>query len=215
LSIRNSCHQIEQENEQVIGVTGGGRQRFLVSELEIDQPGAPRFLVVNYIGHGGIAMRPATAELLVFEMMRAPIFATGRCQHSRPERSPIHVIPQVVAGQFVQRYGATAPDLRAKTVAVEHLKTSRLPPPPFPRVAQVANWNVGRAKVKVDQTGTTLAVNIPTFNHDPPIASRLFRNRINFERFDKRSRGVRQTLRNEEIHQRFSISEIEHCRGSP
>jgi len=142
-------------------------------------------------------MRPGTAELLVFEMMRAPIFATGRCQHSRPERSPIHVIPQVVAGQFVQRYGATAPDLRAKTVAVEHLKTSRFPPPPFPRVAQVANWNVGRAKVKVDQSGTTLAVNIPTFNHDPPIASRLFRNRINFERFDKRSRGVRQTLRNE------------------
>jgi len=158
-------------------------------------------------------MRPGTAELLVFEMMRAPIFATGRCQHSRPERSPIHVIPQVVAGQFVQRYGATAPDLRAKTVAVEHLKTSRFPPPPFPRVAQVANWNVGRAKVKVDQSGTTLAVNIPTFNHDPPIASRLFRNRINFERFDKRSRGVRQTLRNEEIHQRFSISEIEHGRG--
>jgi len=196
-------------------VARGRRQRFLVSNLKIDQSGAPGFLVVNHIGHRGVPMRPGTAELLVFEMMRAPIFATGRCQHSRPERSPIHVIPQVVAGQFVQRYGATAPDLRAKTVAVEHLKTSRFPPPPFPRVAQVANWNVGRAKVKVDQSGTTLAVNIPTFNHDPPIASRLFRNRINFERFDKRSRGVRQTLRNEEIHQRFSISEIEHGRGSP
>src|SRR5256886_15982904 len=99
-------------------------------------------------------MRPGTAELLVFEMMRAPIFATGRCQHSRPECSTIHVILQVVAGQFVQRYGATAPDIRAKTVAVEHLKTSRFPPPPFPRVSQVAYWNVGRSIVNADQTGT-------------------------------------------------------------
>src|SRR6266576_7113463 len=146
-------------------------------------------------------------------MMRAPILATGCFQHSWRERPPVHVIPQIVAGQFVQRYGATVPDLRAKTVAVEHLKTSGFPPPPLPQVAQVANWNVGCAKVKVDQIGSTLAVNIPTFNHDPPIASRLFRNRIDFERFDKRSRGVRQTLGNDKIHQRFSISEIEHAPG--
>jgi hypothetical protein len=49
----------------------------------------------------------------------------------------------------------------------------------------------------------------------PLAALRLLGNRINFERFDKRRRGVRQTLRNEEILQRFSISEIEHGPGSP
>jgi len=106
-----------------------------VSNLKIDQSGAPGFLVVNHIGHRGVAMRPGTAELLVFEMMRAPIFPTGCFQHPWREHSPIHVIPQIVAGQFVQRYAATVPDLRAKTVAVEHLKTSPFPPPPFPHVA--------------------------------------------------------------------------------
>ena len=50
-------------------------------------------------------MRPATAELLVFEMMRAAIFPTNCFQHLWRERSPIHVIPQIVAGQFAQRYG--------------------------------------------------------------------------------------------------------------
>src|SRR4029077_15807469 len=125
------------------------------------------------------------------------------------------VIPQIIAGQFVQGYGATVPDLRAKTVTIEHLKTSRFPPPPFPHVAHVANWNAGGAKVEVDQIGGALAVNVPTFNHDRSIPPRLFRNRINFERFDKRSSGVRKTLRNEEIFQRFSILEIEHGPGFP
>jgi hypothetical protein len=55
LTTRNSAHQIDRENEQVIGVTGGRRQRFLASNLKIDQPGAPRFLVGNHIGHRGIA----------------------------------------------------------------------------------------------------------------------------------------------------------------
>jgi hypothetical protein len=56
LPVRNSSQHIEQENEQVISVTGSRRQRFLVSNLKIDQPGAMRFLVVNHIGHRGIAM---------------------------------------------------------------------------------------------------------------------------------------------------------------
>jgi hypothetical protein len=58
LPVRNSSQHIEQENEQVISVTGSRRQRFLVSNLKIDQPGAMRFLVVDHIGHRGIAMRP-------------------------------------------------------------------------------------------------------------------------------------------------------------
>src|SRR2546421_1183145 len=73
----------------------------------------------------------------------------------------------------------------------------------------------GGTKVKLKKTGAPHAINIPAFNHDPPIASCLFRNRINLERFDKRSRGVRQTHGNEKIHQRFSVSEIEHCPGYP
>jgi hypothetical protein len=215
LSVRNSSYQIEQENEQVIGMTGSRRQRFVVSYLKIDQPCAPRFLVIDHISHRGIAMRPVAAEFLVFEMMRAPIFTTGGFQHSWREGPPVHVIPQIVAGQFVQHYGATVPDLRTKTVAVEHLKTPHFPPPPFPYVAQVANWNAGCMKVKVDQIGSTLAVNVPPFNHDLPFASGLFRNRINFERFHKRSRAVRKTLRNEKAHQRFSIFEIKHDPAYP
>src|ERR1700755_911419 len=56
---------------------------------------------------------------------------------------------------------------------------------------------------------------MPCLTPPPPIASHFFRNRIDFERFDKGSRGVRQTLRNEEILPRFSISEIKHCPGYP
>lgn len=67
----------------------------------------------------------------------------------------------------------------------------------------------GVGDVSAENRGT-LAVNIPMFNYDSPIASHLFRNRINFERFNKGSRGVRQILRNETIHKRFSISEIKH-----
>jgi len=97
LSVRNSSHHIEQENEQVIGLTRGRRQRFFVSNLKIDQPGASRLLVVDHIGHRSIAMRPAAAERLAFEIMGPPIFTAGCLQHSWRERSPIHVIPQVVA----------------------------------------------------------------------------------------------------------------------
>jgi len=56
----DSSHQIEQKNEQVIGVTGGRRQRFFVSNFKINQPRAIRFLAVDHIGHRGVAMRPAT-----------------------------------------------------------------------------------------------------------------------------------------------------------
>jgi hypothetical protein len=73
-------------------------------------------------------------------------------------------------------------------------------------VAQVANRKTGCAEVKVDQIGGMFALNIP---------SHLFRNRIDFERFDKGSGGVRQTVRNRTIQQRFSISEIKHCPGHP
>jgi hypothetical protein len=49
LSVRNSSHQIEQKNEQVIGVTGGRRQRFFVSNFKINQPRAIRFLAVDHM----------------------------------------------------------------------------------------------------------------------------------------------------------------------
>ena len=93
LTARNAAHQ----TEQVIGVARGRRLRFLVSNLKIDQSGASRYLVVDHIRHRGVAMRPATAEFLSFEMMRPPIFATGCFQHLWRERSPVHVLPQVVA----------------------------------------------------------------------------------------------------------------------
>jgi hypothetical protein len=96
LPVWNSCHQIEQENEQVIGATAVRRQRFLMSNLKIDQAGPIRCLVVDHIGHRGIAMGPATAELLTLKMMRAPILSAGCLQHLGLERSPVHVLPQVV-----------------------------------------------------------------------------------------------------------------------
>ncbi|PYK43445.1 MAG: hypothetical protein DME46_07670 [Verrucomicrobia bacterium] len=97
MSVRDSSYHIEQENKQVIGVTGHRRQRFPVSNLKIDQPGALRFLVIDHIGHRSIAMGPPIAELLAFVTMSAPIFNAGCFQHSWRERSSIHVIPKVVA----------------------------------------------------------------------------------------------------------------------
>ncbi|PYK59819.1 MAG: hypothetical protein DME43_07545 [Verrucomicrobia bacterium] len=82
MSVRNSSHHVEKENQQVIGLTRGRRQRFFVSNLKIDQPGASRLLVVDHIGHRSIAMRPAAAERVAFEIMGPPIFTAGCLQHS-------------------------------------------------------------------------------------------------------------------------------------
>jgi hypothetical protein len=40
LTARNAAHQIEHENEQVVGVARGRRQRFLGSNRKIERPPA-------------------------------------------------------------------------------------------------------------------------------------------------------------------------------
>src|SRR5207248_3914239 len=74
----DSSHHVEQKNKQVIGMPFASRQRFLMSDLEINQPRSFRFLVVDHVSHRGITVRPGTAEFPAFEMMRAPIFI-ARC----------------------------------------------------------------------------------------------------------------------------------------
>ena len=69
-----------------------------MSDLEINQPGPFRFLVIDYVSHRGITVRPGTAEFLALEMMRAPIFTARSFQHPRRQRAAIHVFPKIIAG---------------------------------------------------------------------------------------------------------------------
>jgi hypothetical protein len=59
-------------------------------------------------------------------------------------------------------------------------KTFRFPTPPFARFADVANANLGKAKIKIDQIGDAFAINIPPFDdNDVPVTSHFLGDRIN------------------------------------
>jgi hypothetical protein len=46
-------------------------------DLEIDQTRTPGFLVIDYVRHGGIAMRPRAAKFITPELMGAAILFGG------------------------------------------------------------------------------------------------------------------------------------------
>jgi len=46
-------------------------------DLEIDQTRAPSFLVIDYVRHGGIAVRPRAAKFFTPELMGAAILIGG------------------------------------------------------------------------------------------------------------------------------------------
>jgi len=56
LPARNTIDHIEQEHEQVIGMTPVCGQGFFVSDLEVNQSRAIRLVVIDHIGHRGISM---------------------------------------------------------------------------------------------------------------------------------------------------------------
>jgi len=46
-------------------------------DLEIDQKRAPGLLVIDYVRHGGIAVRPQAAKFITPELMGAAILIGG------------------------------------------------------------------------------------------------------------------------------------------
>ncbi|PYL41748.1 MAG: hypothetical protein DMF42_09550 [Verrucomicrobia bacterium] len=63
----NDCQDVEQENEQIIGVPRFGPKRFLVNQLKVDQPRPASFLVIDNIRHRRIAVRPGAAKFIAPE----------------------------------------------------------------------------------------------------------------------------------------------------
>jgi hypothetical protein len=144
---------------------------------------------------GADAVRYSGIHLLLFFSRRSPRLPIAIC--SITAKSPA-LVDRGVPGGVAERRG------------VSEVRFSIYPtvPPMVGRVCRILSRPVEIALL-------SFAINIVAFNYYAPVASGLFRNRINFERFDKGGRGVRQTIRNKTIHQRFSISEIEHYPGFP
>jgi len=153
-------------------------ERALVHDFEVNQSGAASLFIVDHIRHRRIAVRPAAVELINMHCVRAAIFSRGRLQHLLGERVRVHVVPQAAARQFIFNDGARIGHGRAKTIAVQHLKTLCFPTLPLPYLAYVANVRVGQAEIDIDQIGDAFAVNIPPFYNDGPATPHLFRDRI-------------------------------------
>lgn len=125
-------------------------------------------------------MRPAAVKFIDIHLVRAAILSPSRLQHSLRERVRIHVIPETASRQFILDDGARITDGRAKTIAVQHLKTFSFPTLPLPHLADIANVRVGHAEIKIDQVGDAFAVDIPPFYDYGAATHHLLRDRIDF-----------------------------------
>jgi hypothetical protein len=50
------CQDVQQKDEQIVGVSGFRRERSVVDDLEVNEPRPASFLVVNDICRGRVAM---------------------------------------------------------------------------------------------------------------------------------------------------------------
>jgi hypothetical protein len=123
----NDCQDVEQENEQVIGMPRFGRKRFLVNQLKVDHPRSARFLVKDNIRHRRITVRPGAAKFITPELMSSAIFARGCLQHLPSKCATIHVFPKAFARHLVDTNCVCARRGSAKAIAVQHFETLHFP----------------------------------------------------------------------------------------
>ena len=107
-------------------------------------------IVENILGCG-VAMRPPAAEFIAPKLMGAAKFGRAGLQHLLCQRAAIHVVPKTFALQLLGHHGAGARGIRAKAIAIEHLKTFHLPALPIFHFAPETNRNTGHAKIEIGQ----------------------------------------------------------------
>ncbi|PYK40605.1 MAG: hypothetical protein DME60_07685 [Verrucomicrobia bacterium] len=173
----SDCQDVEQENEQIIRVPRRRRERFVVHDLKVNQPRPASLLVVNNVGHSGVAVRPAAAKFIAPELMRAEKLAASRLQHRPSQGATVHVFPKVFPREFVGADRLCCRRINPKTVAIQHLKTLRFPAPPVFCFAPKTDWYVRHAKIQIGQIGQLVTVDLTVFKHDLPSATDLLGDR--------------------------------------
>ncbi|PYL22686.1 MAG: hypothetical protein DMF37_11625 [Verrucomicrobia bacterium] len=126
----NDCQDVEQENEQIIGVSRFGRKRFLVNQFEVNQPRPASLLVIDNIGHARIAVRPRTCKFIAPELMSPAIFAGCRFQHLPRQCTAVHVFPEAFTRQLAEANRLCSRSKNTKPITVQHFETLHFPPLP-------------------------------------------------------------------------------------
>jgi len=149
LPARHASDHVEQENQQVIGLSRRRWKRLVVDNFEIDQSRAIGFRIIKNILGRGVAVRPATAKFVGPKFVRASQFGRGRLQHSFVQTAALDQIVEADAGQFFRHYAAFPQSIGVKAVTVEHLETAHFPSPPFLDFAPKSNRNISNAKIEI------------------------------------------------------------------
>jgi len=173
----NDCQDVEQENEQIIGVSRFGQKRFLVSDFKVNQPRPASLLVINNIRHGRIAVRPRPGKFIAPELMRPAKLAPGCFQHLPSQCATVHVFPEAFPGQLVEANGFCSRSKNTKPIAVQHFETLHFPALPVFGLAPETNGYARYAKVQIGQIGQLLTVDVAALNHYLPTTTHLLEGR--------------------------------------
>ncbi|PYL05501.1 MAG: hypothetical protein DME34_11420 [Verrucomicrobia bacterium] len=196
--------EVEQTDDQVVGMTRGRGQRFFVHDFEVDQPRTIGLGIVNHVLHGGVGVRPRPAELAAPELVRAPKFPRRRLHHRARQRALDHVVPKTATGDFLHANGMIADGERAEGVAIEQAIALNLPLLPFFDLTAETNGDAGEAEKQVCRVSDLFAAGIARFDDHRFAAAKFLRHRVHLQEIDRRGGKIAECSRGDPINQ---------CRG--
>jgi len=142
---RGHRYQVQQEYEQIVGVSLRGRQRFVVHRFKVDEVRAILGRIVDHIGHRPVAVRPRAFEVGAEDAVRAFELAGRRSHHAPSQCSARNVGEHVLARQFLfaDEHIAARDCLPA---VVEHAEAFHLASLPLMIVVEESDGNPGDAE---------------------------------------------------------------------
>jgi hypothetical protein len=93
LPVRNDSDHVEEEDEQIVRLSGSGRERFFMDDFKVNQSCAVTARIVNYILGSAIAVGPAPAKVVAPKLVSAAKLTGCRPQHGSRQRPAIQVLP--------------------------------------------------------------------------------------------------------------------------
>ncbi|PYJ77262.1 MAG: hypothetical protein DME69_11095 [Verrucomicrobia bacterium] len=135
----NNCQDVEQENEQIVGMSRFGRKRCLVNQFEVNQPRPASLRVINDIRHSRIAVRPGPGKFIAPELMSPVKLASGCFQHLPSQCATVDVFPKAFPRHLVEANGLCSRSENTKPIAVQHFETLHFPALPVFGLAPKTN----------------------------------------------------------------------------
>jgi hypothetical protein len=89
-----------------------------MNDFKIDPADPFRFLVIDRIGGGCVAMRPVVPKICALELMRPPKLLRGSDNHCPRQGATLHVVPNAPARQFVLDDASIADWNRPEFIAI-------------------------------------------------------------------------------------------------